>query len=113
SFDNTNTAGIYKVEFKSDGVLNRDYFAVNPDTSSESDLKTIKDEEIIAKLGNQVKLASLGSPVEQDQGSELANSDISPIFLILAILLLLIEIPLANMYRTKVEEESEFSKDVL
>ncbi len=110
-FDKTNIAGIYKLEFKSDVALNRDYFAVNPDTSSESDLKTIKDEEIIAKLGNKVKLAPLGSPVKQDKGSEPANSDVSPIFLILAILLLLIEIPLANMYRAKATEES--SREVM
>lgn len=112
SFDNTNIAGIYKVEFKSDGALNRDYFAVNPDTSSESDLKTIKDEEIIAKLGNHVRLVPLGSPIEQSKGSEPASSDISPIFLILAILLLLIEIPLANIYRTKESEESELMREV-
>lgn len=109
SFDNTNTAGIYKVEFKSNGALNRDYFAVNPETASESELKTVKDEEIIAKLGNQVKLAPLGSPIEQEKRTEPTNNDISPIFLMLAIILLLIEIPLANMYRTKTTEEAEIS----
>ncbi|MEK7397603.1 MAG: BatA domain-containing protein [Candidatus Poribacteria bacterium] len=111
SFDNTNHAGIYKVEYKSDGSLNRDYFAVNPATSNESELKSVKDEDIIAKLGNHVRLTPLNSPAEQSAESESASSDISSILLILAILLLLAEIPLANRYKTKESEEDSKIED--
>lgn len=108
-FDNTNLSGIYRVEYKSDGVLNRDYFAVNPSTSNESELKAVKDEDIIAKLGNHVRLTPLNSPAEQSTESESASSDISSILLILAILLLLAEIPLANRYKTKESGEDSNS----
>ena len=92
-------AGIYKLEFKSDGSLRRDYFAVNLNTEGESYLKAAEDREVIGKLGERAKFVSLeDSPVEIDLESvhTRAGSEISSRLLIIAAILMLLEIPLAN-----------------
>ena len=93
-------AGIYKLEFKSEGILRRDYFAVNLDTTDESDLKAAKDEEVIGKLGERARFVSLDdSPVGVGFSPARTGSEISSRLLIAAAILMLVEIPLANRRR--------------
>ncbi len=96
-------AGIHKLEFKSEGRLRRDYFAANPDTVGESHLKAAKDGEVKSKLGKRAIFVSLDdSSVAADLKPDRTGSEMSSRLLIAALLLMLLEIPLAN--RRKVEE---------
>jgi hypothetical protein len=113
-FDSTQRTGIYKIEFKSglvppsngrtDGIAQRDYLAVNLNTTGESDLKSAKQDDIITKLGSQAQFVSLNN-FEKTIESKTKSSDISPRLLILAILLMLLEIPLANRYKIKEQQD--------
>jgi hypothetical protein len=94
-------AGIYKLEFKSEGGLRRDYFAVNLDTTGESDLKAAEDGEVIDKLGERARFVSLDdSPVGAGFKPAPTGSEISSRLLIAVAILMLIEIPLANRRKT-------------
>jgi hypothetical protein len=98
-------AGIYKLEFDSEGKTQREYFAVNLDTTTESELKSIKDEDAINKLDHQVRFASPDDIVGESVQSEEKKADLSSRFLIIAAMLMLLEIPLANRYKMKEQEE--------
>jgi len=99
-FDSTQHSGIYKIEFKSVGIIQRDYFAVNLNTTGESDLKSAKDEDVTAKLGKQARFVSLNESFEKIT-SETKSSDVSSRLLIIALILMLLEVPLANRYKVK------------
>ena len=94
-------AGVYKLEFKSEGRLRRDYFAANPDTTGESDLKAAKDEKVTDALGESARFLSVDKQPEEIVRSAGGESEISSRLLIAAAILMLLEIPLAN--RRKVE----------
>ncbi len=104
-FDSTQHAGIYKIEFKSGGIAQRDYLAVNLNTTGESDLKSAKEDDIITKLGSQARFVSLNESFEKTIESKTKSSDISSRLLILAVLLMLLEIPLANRYKIKESQD--------
>jgi len=104
-FDSTQSAGIYKIEFKSGGIAQRDYLAVNLNTIGESDLKSAKEDDIITKLGSQARFVSLNESFEKTIESKTKSSDISSRLLILAVLLMLLEIPLANRYKIKEQKD--------
>ena len=102
-YDPTEYAGIYKLEFKSEGNLRRDYFAANLDTTSESNLKAAEDGEVKGKLGKRATFVSLDAPsVEADLKPDRTGSEMSSRLLMAALLLMLLEIPLAN--RRRIEE---------
>jgi len=103
-YDATNHAGIYRLEFKSEGSIKRDYFAVNLDTAGESELKPARDEDVINKLGPQTRFLSPNDSLEEIIESSRSGSEISSRLLILAAILMLIEIPLANRYRVREEK---------
>jgi hypothetical protein len=103
-FDSTLRAGIYKIEFKSVGIIQRDYFAVNLNTTGESDLKSVKNEDVTAKLGKQARFVSLNESFAKIT-SETKSSDVSSRLLIIALILMLLEIPLANRYKVKESQD--------
>jgi hypothetical protein len=95
--------GIYRLEFKSEGIVSRDYFAVNLGSTGESLLKAAKDGEILNKLGERARFVYLDDPSEEMISSIENRSDFSKRLLIAAAILALLEIPLAN--RRKIETE--------
>jgi len=102
-YDSVEYAGIHRLEFKSEGRLRRDFFAANLDTSDESYLRAAKDGEVEGKLGKRARFASLDdSTIKADIKPERTGSELSSRLLMAALLLMLLEIPLAN--RRKVEE---------
>jgi hypothetical protein len=105
-FDSTQHAGIYKIEFKSGGIIQRDYFAVNLNTTGESDLKSAKDGDVTAKLGKQSRFVSLNESFEKNITSETKSSDVSSRLLIIALILMLLEVPLANRYKVKEQQDA-------
>jgi hypothetical protein len=92
-------AGIYRLEFKTEGRLRRDYFAVNLDTTDESDLKAAEDGEVISKLGERARFVSLDDTPKEIVRSTRSGSEVSSRLLIAAAILMLVEIPLANRRR--------------
>ncbi len=92
-------AGVYKLEFKSEGRLRRDYFAANLDTTGESYLKAAKDEKVTDALGESARFISVDKPPEEIVRSAGGESEISSRLLIAAAILMLLEIPLANRRR--------------
>lgn len=102
-------SGIYRLEFLSEGSLKKHYFAVNLDTTSESQLKSIKDSEVKNKLGKQTLFLSLDESPEEAIGTAKSGSELSSRFLIAALILMLIEVPLAN--RKKMESLDDLAKE--
>lgn len=89
-------AGIYRLEYKSAGNLHRSYFAVNPNTSGESELKAAKDSEVIDKLGDRARFLSPDESPGEIVTSVRGGGEFSSRLLIIAGILMLMEIPLAN-----------------
>ncbi len=94
-------AGVYKLEFKSGGRLRRDYFAANLDTTGESYLKAAKDEKVTDALGESARFISADEPPEEIVRSAGGESEISSRLLVAAVILMLLEIPLANRRRVE------------
>ncbi|HGJ64204.1 TPA: VWA domain-containing protein [bacterium] len=105
NLDNLELSGIYKLEYNLNGKAQREYFAVNLDTTTESNLTTAKVEDVIAKLGSQIRFISPDDIINGSVQTDTQRADLSSRFLILALLLMLIEIPLANRYKIKEQEE--------
>lgn len=103
-FDATNRAGFYKLEFKSEGNRILDYFAANLNTKDESRLKLANEEDVLKRLGNSAKLI-VGDFNKEIKEQSKTSSEISPILLIIAAILMLIEIPLANRRATSNKED--------
>ncbi|MGQ9609913.1 MAG: VWA domain-containing protein, partial [bacterium] len=93
--DTTEYAGFYKIEFSSEGTKILDYFAVNLNTKGESSLKSASKEEILRRFGDSAKFISEDFSQETKK-QEKISSEISPILLIIAVILMIVEIPLAN-----------------
>ena len=105
-YDQTKRAGVYRLEFTSEGGRQRKRFVVNLDTAGESRLKAAKDGEVLDKLGDNARFVSLDdSSVEASLESARSGSrsEISSRLLIAAIILMLIEIPLANRRKITIE----------
>ncbi len=102
--DKTDYAGFYKIEFKSEGSKITDYFAVNLNTKGESTLKSVNDEDVLKRFGNSAKFISEDFNQEIKEQSK-TSSEISPILLVIAAILMIIEIPLANRRVTSKKEE--------
>lgn len=102
--DATDYAGFYKVEFKSEGNRILDYFAVNLNTKGESILKSVSEEDVLNRFGNSAKFIS-GDFSQEIKEQVKTRSEISPILLIIAVMLMLIEIPLANRRSISNKEE--------
>jgi hypothetical protein len=100
-------AGVYKLEYRSEGSRQRDHFVVNPDTVGESHLRAARDSDIADKLGERARFVSLDdSSIEagfESIRSE-SRSEISSRLLLAALILMLAEIPLAT--RRKQESAS-------
>ena len=92
-------AGIYKLEFKSEGSRRRDYFAANVNTVGESHLKAARDSEVLDKLGGNARFVPLDDSTEEIVKSTRSGSEFSSRLLIAAAILMLLEIPLANRRR--------------
>ncbi len=105
SLDSVELSGIYKLEFESNGENQLQYFAANLDTTTESELTSAKEEDVIANLGHQVRFASPDDVASKSIQTEDTRADLSSRFLILAAILILFEIPLANRYKLKEQEE--------
>jgi len=100
-FNETNAAGIYRLEVQTADKITRDFFAVNVDTR-ESDLTTIDEAEVLRKLNTNVsfisdkdKTVSLAKTV----GSYRTGREIWGELLILALMLMLVEVVLANRFK--------------
>jgi len=97
-FNETNASGIYRLEVQTADKKTFDFFAVNVDTR-ESDLTTIGEAEVLRKLNTNVsfindkdKTASLAKTV----GSYRTGREIWGELLILTLVLMLVEVVLAN-----------------
>lgn len=99
-------SGIYKLDYKSEGSRQLNHFAVNLNTVGESNLKAAGDSEVIGKLGKRAKIMPIDN-LSAEAGLELTQSgargELSARLLIAAIILMLVEIPLAN--RRKIGNE--------
>ncbi|MBD3181309.1 VWA domain-containing protein [Candidatus Poribacteria bacterium] len=92
-------SGIHRIEFKSSGGLHHYYFAANIDTSGESEIKLIRDREISDKLGSNTSFIDVDQEyaemnIRSDRSE--GRSDLSSRLLLAALILMLLEIPLAN-----------------
>ena len=100
----TDYVGFYKIEFKSEDRKILDYFAVNLNTKGESILKSISEGDVLSRFGNSAKFISEDFNQEIKEQSR-TSSEISPMLLIIAVILMIIEIPLANRRITSKKEE--------
>ena len=103
-FDKTTTSGIYSIEIPTSDKIHRDFFAVNVDTQ-ESDLNTLSEEEVIHKLGNIASFLKQPDQFSKTIDSYRAGKEIFTELLILAVILMLCEVVLANHERTAVSRE--------
>jgi len=97
-------AGIYKLRYMSENTMRQDYFAVNLNTKEESDLKSLSDEEIIDKLGSQIRLSSSYKYTEEAIAPE-KRKEIASTLLVIAAILMMLEIPLASRYKERIKDE--------
>ena len=97
-FDKTTTAGIYLIEIQTDGKIHRDFFAVNVDTR-ESDLNVLSEEEALRKLGHKASFIKKSDQFAKTIDSYRTGKEIFGELLILAVLLMLAEVVLANYER--------------
>ncbi|MBM3239060.1 VWA domain-containing protein [Candidatus Poribacteria bacterium] len=96
-FDKTTTAGIYLIEIQTDDKIYRDFFAVNVDTR-ESDLSALSEEEVLRKLG-QASFVKKSDQFAKTIDSYRIGKEIFGELLILAVVLMLVEVVLANHER--------------
>lgn len=99
----TDYAGIYKLTYVSNGKRHTEYFAVNLNTTKESDLSPIDMNDLKEKLGEGINVTDTFVPNENIEPVNV-GVEISSRLLILALALMILEIPLANRYK-KIERE--------
>jgi hypothetical protein len=97
-FDKTTTAGIYLIEIQTDDKIHRDFFAVNVDTR-ESDLSALNEEEALRKLGRSASFVKKSDQFAKTIDSYRTGKEIFGELLILAVVLMLVEVVLANHER--------------
>ena len=107
-YESVGRSGVYKLEFKSEGVLRRDYFAVNIDTEGESRLKAAKDSEVKSKLGERARILTLDDSPQEIVMSTGGGRELSSRLLIIALILMMVEIILANRRRLGDKIQNEF-----
>jgi hypothetical protein len=111
-FDKTTAAGIYLIEIQTPEKIQRDFFAVNVDTR-ESDLSFLTEEEVLRKLGNTTSFIKQSEQFARTIDSYRTGKEIFGELLILAIILMLVEVVLANHERTNpVNELGERSQQL-
>ena len=91
--------GVYRLESRSEGTRQRNYFVANPDASGESILKAARDSDVMDKLGKRAKFmllddTSIEAGLKPDRGD--GRGELSARLLMAAAILMLLEIPLAN-----------------
>jgi len=91
--------GVYRLESRSEGARQRNYFVANLDASGESILKAARDSEVMDKLGKRAKFVllddtSIEAGLEPGRGE--GRGELSARLLMAAAILMLLEIPLAN-----------------
>lgn len=97
-FDKTTTAGIYLSEIQTPDKIHRDFFAVNVDTR-ESDLSALSEEEALRKLGHTASFVKKSDQFAKTIDSYRTGKEIFGELLILAVVLMLVEVVLANHER--------------
>jgi len=97
-FDKTTAAGIYLSEIQTPDKIHRDFFAVNVDTR-ESDLSVLSEEEVLRKLGNTASFIEQANQFSKTIDSYRMGKEIFGELLILAVILMLVEVVLANHER--------------
>ncbi|MFQ6039981.1 MAG: BatA domain-containing protein [Candidatus Poribacteria bacterium] len=97
-FDKTTTAGIYLSEIQTPDKIHRDFFAVNVDTR-ESDLRVLSEGEVLRKLGNSASFIEQANQFSKTIDSYRTGKEMFGELLILAVILMLIEVILANHER--------------
>ena len=97
-FDKTAAAGVYLIEIQTPDKIHRDFFAVNVDIR-ESDLSVLSEGEVLRKLGNTASFLKQSDQFAKTIDSYRTGKEIFGELLILAVILMLVEVVLANHER--------------
>jgi hypothetical protein len=97
-FDKTTAAGVYLSEIQAPEKIYRGFFAANVDTR-ESDLSVLSEEEALRKLGNSASFMEQSEQFAKTIDSYRRGKEIFGELLILAVILMLVEVVLANHER--------------